>query len=218
LSELTDEEGNQTGHLVGLFYRTIQFLEHGVKPCWVFDGKPPTLKSSELEKRKERKEKAEEDKKEALAQGDMELARKMAGRTIRVDEKMKNDAMKMLEFMGVPVIQAPCEAEAQCAELCKNDKVFATGTEDMDALTFGTKYLLRGFNSKKEPMMQICLDTVLKGFDMNMDEFIDLCIICGCDYSSTIQGIGPVKAFKFMAECKNIEAVIERVISDNKKK
>lgn len=50
LTELTDKEGNKTGHLVGLFNRSIQFLENGIKPIWIFDGKPPTLKSGEVEK------------------------------------------------------------------------------------------------------------------------------------------------------------------------
>jgi len=39
--------------------------------------------------------------------------------------------------------QAPCEAEAQCAALVKAGKVYAVGTEDMDALTFGASVLLR---------------------------------------------------------------------------
>ena len=62
VSELTDVDGNKTGHLVGLFHRTVQFMENGVKPVWVFDGKPPDLKAGELEKRKAAKEAAEEEK------------------------------------------------------------------------------------------------------------------------------------------------------------
>jgi flap endonuclease-1 len=49
IGELRDSEGNLTGHLVGLFHRTIQFMENGVKPVWVFDGKPPDLKSYVLD-------------------------------------------------------------------------------------------------------------------------------------------------------------------------
>jgi len=54
--------------------------------------------------------------------------------------------------MGCSVVEAPCEAEAQCAELVKMGLAFGTATEDMDALTFGTNFLMRGFNSKKEPI------------------------------------------------------------------
>ena len=96
------------------------------------------------------------------------------------------DAKKLVKLMGVPVISAPCEAEAQCAKLTTMGLAFGTATEDMDALTFGTKYLLRGFNSKKEPITQIDLSLVLEGFEMNQKEFIDLCILCGCDYTHTV--------------------------------
>ena len=51
--------------------------------------------------------------------------------------------MKMLMLMGVPVILAPGEAEAQCSLMCKDGIVDAVGTEDMDALTFGASILLR---------------------------------------------------------------------------
>lgn len=81
----------------------------------------------------------------------------MAGRTVRVTKEMTADAKRLVKLMGAAVIEAPCEAEAQCAEIVKHDLAFATATEDMDALTFGTKYLLRGFNSKKEPVCQIDL-------------------------------------------------------------
>ena len=100
--------------------------------------------------------------------------------------------------------KAPCEAEAQCAGLVKAGKAYATATEDMDALTFGnssasamvvtktfqgTKFLLRGFNNKKEPIYEISYDEMIKGFDMTHDEFVDLCILCGCDYTETVDGI-----------------------------
>lgn len=60
------------------------------------------------------------------------------------------DARRLLKLMGVPVVEAPCEAEAQCAELVKTGKVFATATEDMDALTFGSTVLLRNMFSKTQ--------------------------------------------------------------------
>ena len=213
--ELKDDEGNLTGHLVGLFHRTIQFMENGIKPIWVFDGKPPELKCKELDKRKEMKEKAEEAKEEAMAAGDMETAMKMAGRSIKITAEMTADAKLLCKLLGAPMIEAPCEAEAQCAVMVSSGLAFATATEDMDALTFGTNYLLRGFNSKKEPVTQICLKEILEGFDMTMTEFIDLCIMCGCDYSHNIGGIGPVKALNLIKEEKTIENVLEKIKDHN---
>jgi flap endonuclease-1 len=46
--DLTDKDGNRTGHLLGLMMRTLAYHECGVKPIWVFDGKPPTMKGGEV--------------------------------------------------------------------------------------------------------------------------------------------------------------------------
>jgi len=48
-----------TSHLMGTFYRTIRLVENGIKPLYVFDGKPPQMKSSELEKRADRRQEAQ---------------------------------------------------------------------------------------------------------------------------------------------------------------
>ena len=111
---------------------------------------------------------------------------------------MMEDAKKLLKLMGTPVIEAPGEAEAQCAIITSMGLTYATASEDMDSLTFGTNFLLRGFNSKKEPIIQIELAQVLEGFGMTHEQFVDLCILCGCDYTTNIPGIGPVKAFKLI--------------------
>merc|ERR1712141_891865 len=126
-NQLTNAEGETTSHLMGTFYRTIRMVDNGIKPVYVFDGKPPTMKSGELEKRTEKREEAD----------------KQNRRLVKVGKSHIADCKKLLELMGVPYVQAPCEAEAQCAELVKNGKVYAVGTEDMDALTFGSNVLLR---------------------------------------------------------------------------
>ena len=75
---------------------------------------------------------------------------------------------------------------------------YATASEDMDSLTFGTKVLLRGFNSKKEPIVHIELDVLLEQFGFTMEQFVDVCILCGCDYTTNIPGIGPIKAYNYI--------------------
>jgi flap endonuclease-1 len=112
ISEMRDAEGNLTGHLVGLFHRTIQFMENGVKPIWVFDGKPPELKDHVLDQRKVLKENAEEEKQRAIEAGDLETAKRMAGRSIKITAEMMDDAKKLLKLMGMPIVESPGEAEA----------------------------------------------------------------------------------------------------------
>eukprot|EP00808_Paulinella_micropora_P032048 g41813.t1 len=211
---LTNEKGEVTSHLQGFFYRTIRMLENGVKPVYVFDGKPPTLKSVELEKRKERREAAEGKLEEAKDAENQEDQNKFKRQLVKVTKEQNDDCKKLLRLMGIPVVEAPCEAEAQAAELCRGGAVYATATEDMDALTFGTKKLLRNMTSaasRKLPIVEVDLDKVLSEMGLNMEEFIDLCILCGCDYTVKIPGIGPHKALTHIKKYKSIENMLAKM-------
>ena len=137
--------------------------------------------------------------------GNLEEALKQQQRTTHISSKEKNDAMTMLRLMGVPVIQAPGEAEAQCSYLNKTGKIDAVCTEDTDSLVFGTQILIREINNKKEPVCEVTREKVLSGLNLTEDQFTDMCILCGCDYASKIEGIGPVKAYKFIQDYKNLE-------------
>ena len=188
-------------------------MEHGVKPVWVFDGKCPEEKQELQKKRQESKDYARAQKESAIADGDFEKARKMSGRSIQFDPEVVSSAKLLAELMGVPVVHAPSEGEAQCAALVKQGLAYATASEDMDSLTLGSSYLLRGFNSQKSAAVQIDLEVMLEEFKMDMDQFTDLCILCGCDYTGTIGQIGHVRAFSFISQYKTIEKVIENLPS-----
>ena len=216
IADLRDSEGNLTGHLLGIFNRTIMLMENGIRPVWVFDGKPPEAKKNVLKKRKEIKENAEKEKSEAKDEGDMEKALKFANQTIRIDKKMVEDAKKLIKLLGIPVIEAPSEAEATCSIMAKDKICYCACTEDMDTLCFGCPILIRDLSNKDDNVIQIELDLVLKGLNLNMDEFIDLCILCGCDYSSRIEGIGAINAYKLIKEHKNIENVLKYAEKYNK--
>ena len=216
IAELRDEQGNLTGHLLGLLNRTLMLMEHGIRPVWVFDGKPPEAKMNTLRGRKEIKENAEKEKDEAKDQGDMEKALKFANQTIKIDQKMTDDAKKLISLLGIPVIEAPSEAEATCSILAKDKKVFAAATEDMDTLCFGCPVLIRELTGKEENIIEIKLDVALSELGLTMDEFVDLCILCGCDYCERIEGIGCIKAFQLIKEYKTIEKVIEYTEKYNK--
>eukprot|EP00741_Cyanophora_paradoxa_P007809 tig00001214_g7555.t1 len=211
---LKSEAGDVTSHLSGTWYRTIRILEAGIKPVFVFDGKAPTLKSGELAKRKERLAEAQARVEEQKEGGTAEDLQKFEKRTVRVTKEHNEDMKKLLTLMGIPVVQAPCEAEAQCAELTKKGKVDGTGTEDMDSLTFGTPTVVRHLTAseaQKQSIAEFSLSAVLAGLKLTMDEFIDLCILLGCDYCATIKGVGPVNALKLITEHHTIEGVIKHL-------
>eukprot|EP01111_Echinosteliopsis_oligospora_P009365 TRINITY_DN2726_c0_g1_i2.p1 TRINITY_DN2726_c0_g1~~TRINITY_DN2726_c0_g1_i2.p1 ORF type:complete len:288 (-),score=91.93 TRINITY_DN2726_c0_g1_i2:960-1823(-) len=205
---LTNDVGETTSHLQGMFYRTAKMINNGMKPVFVFDGKAPVLKSGELAKRSARKREAEKELAEAKETGEAEDIAKFAKRSVRVTKVHNDECKRLLQLMGVPIVEAPCEAEAQCAAMVRAGICYATGTEDMDALTLGSPLVIRHLTfseSRKIPIKEIYLDKVLAGLGFTMEQFIDMCILLGCDYCETIRGIGPKKAYEFIAQYKSIE-------------
>ncbi|XP_039481952.1 flap endonuclease 1 [Drosophila santomea] len=215
-AQLATVNGDPTSHLMGMFYRTIRLLDNGIKPVYVFDGKPPDLKSGELAKRAERREEAEKALKAATDAGDDAGIEKFNRRLVRVTKEHAKEAKELLTLMGVPYVDAPCEAEAQCAALVKAGKVYATATEDMDALTFGSTKLLRYLTyseARKMPVKEFSYEKLLEGLSINSREFIDLCILLGCDYCESIKGIGPKRAIELINNYRDIETILDNLDS-----
>lgn len=217
-AQLTSTDGETTSHLMGTFYRTIRLLENGLKPVYVFDGKPPDLKGGELLKRAERREEAQKALDKATEAGDQADMEKFNRRLVKVSKEHNKEAKELLALMGVPYVESTSEAEAQCAALVNAGKVFGVATEDMDALTFGSKILLRHMTfseARKMPVQEIHYEKVLKGLELDENSFIDLCILMGCDYCDTIRGIGPKRAFELITKHKSIEEILKNI--DTKK-
>ncbi|KAJ4364297.1 Elongation of fatty acids protein 2 [Ascochyta clinopodiicola] len=217
--QLMSDTGETTSHLMGLFYRTLRMVDNGIKPLYVFDGAPPKLKSGELAKRFQRKTEAQAGMEEAKETGTAEDVEKFSRRTVRVTREHNQECQQLLKLMGIPFIIAPTEAEAQCAVLARGGKVYAAASEDMDTLTFDSPILLRHLTfseQRKEPILEIHLDKVLEGLNMERKQFIDLCILLGCDYLDPIKGIGPSTALKMIRDHKDLEGVVEHIKNNTK--
>ncbi|KAJ3734159.1 flap endonuclease 1 [Lentinula guzmanii] len=211
---LMNDAGETTSHLMGFFYRTIRIVENGLKPAYVFDGKPPELKKGVLSKRFARREEAKEEGAEAKEVGTAEDVDRFSRRTVKVTKQHNEECIRLLQLMGIPVIVAPSEAEAQCAELARGGKVYAAGSEDMDTLTFNAPILFRHLTfseAKKQPISEIDLKAALDGLNMNMSQFIDLCILLGCDYLEPIKGVGPKSALKLIREHNGLKGVVKHL-------
>lgn len=130
-------------------------------------------------------------------------------RLVRVTRKMTEDCKKLLKLLGLPVVEAPSEAEAQCAQLCKEGLVYAAATEDMDTLTFGCPRLVRNLTSaNNEKVKELQIEKILSGLGLTQDQFIDLSILMGCDYCANIRGIGGKKGLDLIRKFDNIETIL----------
>ncbi|MCX8204896.1 MAG: flap endonuclease-1 [Candidatus Nezhaarchaeota archaeon] len=218
---LMDHRGRVTSHLSGLFYRTVNLLELGIKPVYVFDGKPPEVKELEILKRRLHKEEAERRYEEALAKGDLRAARTYAQQTGRLTDEMVEEAKQLLEALGVPWVQAPSEGEAQAAYMASRGDVYAVASQDYDSLLFGAPRLVRNVTitgKRKLPRKDIYVDIkpelielgqLLKELGLTREQLVDVGILVGTDYNPEgIKGIGPKKAVKLIKEHGCLERVL----------
>jgi 5'-3' exonuclease len=138
-----DSRKRVTSHLSGLLYRNLNLLEAGIRPVYVFDGKPHDLKKGTIEERSAIKEKAQVEYEAALAEGDLEKARSKAQQTSRITKDMIEDSKKLLGLIGIPVVQAPMDGEGEAALLVQKGYATAVASQDFDSLLFGAPVLVR---------------------------------------------------------------------------
>ena len=201
-ADLTNKQGKITSHILGLFNKTTKLLMKGIIPVYVFDGKPPEIKRRILDMRKNIRKKAEEKMANAVSQEDKI---KYFKRSVIITKEQLDDCRALLDCMGVPYIDAPEEADSQCAWLAKTGLVDAVLTEDMDILTFGSPYVIRNLTSFKKKPIEISLQEIKKKFKWSQDQFIEFCILLGCDYTDHITDHNCDEIFKIYQKNKSID-------------
>jgi flap endonuclease-1 len=218
---LRDHLGRPTSHLSGILYRNVNLIEAGIRPIYVWDGPAPEFKKKTIEARETAKEEAVKKWEEALAKG--EPAIKYAQATSRLTEEMIEGAKKLLDYMGIPWIQAPSEGEAMCAHLCKKGVVYASGSQDSDSLLFGSSRLVRNLSitgKRKLPNKEVYIDVkpeiieleqVLSSLGITREQLILIGILTGTDYNPGVKGVGPKTALKLVKEHRTLDRLLENV-------
>ncbi|MCW4002890.1 MAG: flap endonuclease-1 [Candidatus Bathyarchaeota archaeon] len=221
---LKDSTGKITSHLSGLFYRTSNLVEMGIKPVYVFDGVPPTLKAAEIERRKQVKVEAIASYEKAAASGDTVKMRMFAQAATSMKDYMQDDSRKLLELLGLPWIQAPSEGEAQAAHMTKRGDADYCASQDYDSLLFGAPKLLRNVTisgRRKLPSKNIYIDVVpevvelqkaLSECGLTYEQLIDVGILIGTDFNPDgIKGLGPKTALKLIKEHGTLENALPHI-------
>jgi flap endonuclease-1 len=221
---LKDNTGKVTSHLSGLLYRTSNLLELGIKPIYVFDGKPPQLKTEEIQRRRQVKVEAQVHYEKAVAKGDMVKARMFAQAATSMKTYMKDDAQRLLDLMGLPWVQSPSEGEAQAAHMTRLGDADYCASQDYDSLLFGAPMLLRNVTvsgRRKLPSKNIYIDVVpevfalekvLKECAITYEQLIDVGILIGTDFNPDgIKGLGPKTALKLVQKHGTLEKALPHI-------
>ncbi len=217
----TDPDGRPTSHLIGVFYRVASLLQEGVRPVWVFDGRPPERKAGTLRQRLAAKDRAAEVWQQALEAGDLELARRKAAQTSHLTRPMVDEVRELLAALGVPTVNAPSEGEAQAAWMAQRGLVWASASEDYDSLLFGAPRLVRGLAARgrrgaASVAQLIDRAELLQSLGVDDDELVLIGLLIGTDFNEGVRGIGPKRAVQLVRQHLGWAATVERAGLDPK--
>ena len=189
-SHFKKEDGEIVGHLFACFFKTMSMLRYGIMPLWIFDGAPPSIKQDTIDERRKVKDTAIS-KLSNININHIEKC-KLTKKTFSITTKQITELKLLLDYIGINYIEAPGEAEAQCAAMNIANKCDGVVTEDWDAVLFGCKKMLKDF-SNKTSVIEIDVVKLMDELGINQEQLIDLCSILGNDYCTGISGVTGIK-------------------------
>ena len=226
-TNLADEEPDRDLIIENWIRMVVNFminkmLSKGIIPVLVFDGKPHQLKEDHARKKRgENKQKAKEElinlKYEVSQIDPLYRTKDMNKKLYRLYAKTsfpnpKDDYMTIKEIfksLGIPCLQAKGEAEELCSFLCRNNFVDAVYSRDTDNYVHGCPYLITGLENdykNKDIIATVSMvSEILQALYLTYEEFVDLCILLGCDYNKKLSGVGPTNTYKLISEYRRID-------------
>ena len=215
-SPLMDQNGNVTSHLSGILYRTASIVDKGIKPIYVFDGDSSEYKAKTIEQRRAIKEEAMEKWEEAKAAGNIEEARKFAIRTSRMSPYTLESSKKLLDYMGIPYVQAEGEGEAQGAYMVEQGDAWAVASQDYDCLLFGAPRIVRNLtlSGGLSNLEYLELEKVLNEIDLTREQLIDVALMVGTDFNEGIHGIGAKTGLKLIRNNTLEDILVQKGITE----
>ncbi|MBU0472254.1 MAG: flap endonuclease-1 [Nanoarchaeota archaeon] len=208
---LMDSKGQITSHLTGLFNRITKLMLEEIRFVFVFDGEAPELKKAERDRRKKLKLEAQNKYEEAKEREDLEDMKKYASRTSRLTEDIIEEAKKLVKALGMPIVEAPSEGEAQAAYLVEKGDCYAIVSQDTDSLIFGAPLVIKNLtiSGKRKAINKLTYKTVnpelislsenLNLLGVTHEQLIIIAMLSGTDYNiGGVKGIGSKKALNLV--------------------
>jgi 5'-3' exonuclease len=132
----------------------------------------------------------------------------LEGQVVWVSPQQIADCQTLLRLAGIPVLVAQHDSEASCAAMCASGQVAAVISEDMDTLAFGSAVLLRDCRPQRRLATEIRLEVILDRLKLSYEQFVDVCILLGCDFSQAWRAVSHKDALPLIQEHGSIETVI----------
>jgi hypothetical protein len=196
--------------LLGFWNQMIKFLTCGIIPLYVMDGSVPIEKHDKIEERNRKRlgyisklkdideeinkyinisdimnndNKTSSDSDTGSIDSNLELMYEKKEKLKKYVRRIKTvelyNIQKLFNIMGIPHIKAEYEADALCAKLYKNNLITSCLSDDMDMLALGCGSTIKFFDGK---IIEFNLDYIMNNLNFTQEQFIDMCILFGCDY------------------------------------
>jgi flap endonuclease-1 len=203
------------------FLRQINmFFRYKILPVYVIDGESPLEKQNTINKRAQKRQKmydniatllekqSENNSPNTALRINSEIT-KLERRCVIFSQKQIQDILYFFELLGIPVIRENEEADFILAKLNAANKIDYILSDDSDVLVFGAKRVLKNFCIKEEKCDMYIMDEILEKLGVTMQKFVDICILCGCDYTTKIRNMNSSKSLKVILDWGTIEEVVK---------
>ncbi|KAG8700522.1 Rad2 nuclease [Ceratobasidium sp. 395] len=194
-------------------HRVRMMRHHGITPYIVFDGGPLPAKRGTEDDREEKRSKSLALAQTLEAQGRHSEAYEQYKKCVDITPQMAYQLIKALRAEGISYVVAPYEADAQLAYLEREGIVDGIVTEDSDLVVFGCKNILFKLGPDGS-CVQVRRDDLAGVKDFNLFGWGDqelrwMAMLSGCDYISSMQGLGLKTAHKLLRKWKTVDKVIQ---------
>jgi len=208
--------------ILALINFIIIWLSYNITPVFVVDGNPPKEKDETRNKRREDKNTSKikiDNLYLKLKNGDNTIINELKKELRNHNPILPEDYLlfrEILKSIGIPCLQAIGDGEQLCSMLCLEGKVAAVWSNDTDNLVYGCPLLVTKFNydefgNRDYKLCCVRIDKVLNNLKISFNTFVDLCIMCGCDFNVNIPGIGSANSYKLLLKYNSIDFLPENI-------
>lgn len=112
--------------------------------------------------------------------------------------EMKAEVIQLIQLFGIPYVESPAEAEAQCAKLEELGLVDGIVTEDSDVFVFGGKTVYKNIFDDQKYVEAYLANDAQRDLALNRNQFVALAMLLGGDYSEGVKGVGIVNGMEVL--------------------